>query len=51
MFVRAVWQRRRLVDIKQTLRENDVPTSPREHGLLGLSGPDFKRMTLGLFDR
>jgi hypothetical protein len=51
MFVRAVWQRRGLVDIKQSVRENDVPTSPRDHGLLGLCGPDFKRMTLSLFDR
>ena len=48
MFVRAVWRLRRLVDIKQTLREMDVPTT-RE--ALGLSGPDFQQMTRGLFDR
>jgi hypothetical protein len=48
MFVRAVWRLRRLVDIKQTLREMDVPTT-RE--ALGLSGPDFQSMTRSLFDR
>lgn len=48
MFVRAVWRLRRLVDIKQTLREMDVPTT-RE--ALGLSGPEFDKMTRGLFDR
>ncbi len=48
MFVRAVWRLRRLVDIKQTLREMDVPTT---RDALGLSGPDFKKMTSGLFDR
>jgi hypothetical protein len=50
MFVRAVWRIRRLVDIKQTLREMDVP-STRDADLLGLSGPDFSKMTRGLFDR
>lgn len=48
MFVRAVWRRKRLVDIKQTLRELDVPTT---RDALGLSGPDFQKMTRGLFDR
>jgi hypothetical protein len=48
MFVRAVWRLKRLVDIKQTLREMDVPTT-REG--LGLSGNDFRKMTRGLFDR
>jgi hypothetical protein len=48
MFVRAVWRLKRLVDIKQTLRELDVPTT-RE--ALGLSGADFQKMTRGLFDR
>lgn len=48
MFVRAVWRLRRLVDVKQTLREMDVPTT--RNGL-GLSGPDFEQMTRGLFDR
>ncbi len=48
MFVRAVWRVKRLVDIKQTLRETEVPTT-REG--LGLSGSDFPKMTRGLFDR
>lgn len=48
MFVRAVWRVRRLIDVKQTLREMEVPTT-RE--ALGLSGPDFQKMTRGLFDR
>ncbi|MBN9316030.1 MAG: hypothetical protein J0I99_09850 [Devosia sp.] len=48
MFVRAVWRQRRLVDLRQTLRETDVPTS---RDALGVSGPDFRRMTCGLFDR
>lgn len=50
MFVRAVWRLRRLVDLKQTSRETDVP-STRDADLLGISGPDFSRMTKGLFDR
>ena len=50
MFVRAVWRLKRLVDIKQQLRELDVPTS-RDADLLGISGPDFSKMTRGLFDR
>jgi len=50
MFVRAVWRLKRLVDIKQTLRELDVPTT-READVLGLSGPDFSKMTRGLFDK
>jgi hypothetical protein len=48
MFVRAVWRTKRLVDIKQTLRELDVPTT--RHAL-GLAGADFQKMTRGLFDR
>jgi len=48
MFVRAVWRRRRLVDIRQTLRELDVPTT---RDALGITGPDFQKMTRGLFDR
>jgi hypothetical protein len=50
MFVRAVWRLKRLVDIKQTLREMDVPTT-RDADLLGISGPDFSKMTRSLFDR
>ena len=50
MFVRAVWRIKRLGDIKQTLREMDVP-STRDADLLGLSGPDFSKMTRSLFDR
>lgn len=50
MFVRAVWRLRRLIDIKQQLREMDVPTT-RDAELLGICGPDFAKMTRGLFDR
>ncbi len=50
MFVRAVWRMRRLVDIRQTLREMDVP-STRDADMLGLTGPDFTKMTRSLFDR
>jgi hypothetical protein len=50
MFVRAVWRSKRLVDIKQALREIDVP-STRDADLLGLCAPDFQKMTRGLFDR
>ena len=50
MFVRAVWRLKHLVDIKQTLREMDVPTT-RARDALGLSGKDFDKMTRGLFDR
>ena len=50
MFVRAVWRFKRLVDIKQTLREMDVPTT-RDADTLGISGPDFSKMTRSLFDR
>jgi hypothetical protein len=50
MFVRAVWRIRRLLDVKQTLREMEVP-STRNADLLGISGPDFSKMTRSLFDR
>ena len=50
MFVRAVWRIRRLVDLRQALREMDVPTT-RDADTLGLSGPEFSNMTRGLFDR
>jgi hypothetical protein len=50
MFVRAVWRVKRLVDIRQTLREMDAP-STKEADFLGISGPDFKKMTRSLFDR
>ena len=48
MFVRAVWRNRRLVDIKKTTRESEPPTT---RDALGLSEPDFRNMTRGLFDR
>ena len=48
MFVRAVWRLKRLIDIKQTLREMDIPTT---RDGLGFSGKDFPKMTRGLFDR
>lgn len=50
MFVRAVWRVKRLRDAKQTLREIDVP-STKDAIMLGISGPDFSKMTQGLFDR
>ena len=50
MFVRAVWRLKRLVDVKQTLREMDVPAT-RKADVLGMAGPDFSKMTRGLFDR
>jgi hypothetical protein len=50
VFVRAVWRIRRLVDLRQALREMDVPTT-RDADNLGMSGPDFSKMTRGLFDR
>lgn len=50
MFVRAVWRDKRLVDIRQTLRGMEVPTRG-DAGLLGVSGPDFAKMTRALFDR
>ena len=48
MFVRAVWRLKRLVDIKQALREMEVPAT---RDAFGLSGSDFPKMTRGLFDR
>jgi len=50
MFVRAVWRLKRLVDVRQTLKEMDVPVQ-RDSDVLGLSGPNFSKMTKGLFDR
>jgi hypothetical protein len=50
MFVRAVWRLKRLIDLKQALREMEVP-STRGQDLLGITPPDFSRMTRGLFDR
>ncbi len=50
MFIRAVWRTRRLVDMAQTLRKTTVPTA-RNADLLGVCGPDFAKMTAGLFDR
>ena len=48
MFVRAVWRQKRLIDLKQGLRETSVPTI---RDALGLSGSDFQKMTQGLFAR
>lgn len=50
MFVRAVWRVKRLVDIRQTVRGMEVP-SAKDAALLGITGPDFSRMTRALFDR
>jgi hypothetical protein len=48
MFIRAVWRLKRLIDIKQSLREMEIPAS---RDAFGLSRPDFPNMTKGLFDR
>ncbi|MDB5505917.1 MAG: hypothetical protein JWR75_555 [Devosia sp.] len=48
MFVRAVWRVRRLIDIKQSIRELELPTT---RDGFGLSGAEFPKMTRGLFDR
>jgi hypothetical protein len=50
VFVRAVWRQKRLVDVRQTLREFGVP-STKIAAIVGASGPDFAKMTLSLFDR
>ncbi len=50
MFVRAVWRVKRLVDIRQTPRETDVP-STKQADFLGICSPDFGKMTRSLFDR
>ncbi len=50
MFVRAVWRNERPVEIKQTLRALQAPSS-RDTDSLGLCGPEFSKMTRGLFDR
>lgn len=50
MFVRAVWRTRRLVELRQTQRGADTPNS-RDSDPLGRGGPDFGKMTRGLFDR
>jgi len=50
MFVRAVWRAKRLMNVRQALREMQVPSN-RENDALGISGPDFTNMTRGLFDK
>jgi len=50
MFVRAVWRHKRLVDIRKLAGEMDGP-STRDAGLLGITAPDFFKMTRPLFDR
>jgi hypothetical protein len=50
MFVRAVWRDRRLIDVKRSAREIDVP-SAADSTLLGRAPKDFPKMTSGLFDR
>lgn len=50
MFVRAVWRQKRLVDIKQALREVEISTI-RDVVLYDISKKDFPKMTRGLFDR
>lgn len=50
MFVRAVWRSNRLINIKQTLREIEGPTT-KQADILGRCPPDFGKMTRGLFDR
>ena len=50
MFVRAVWRQRKLIDLRRTPRQADVPTI-RNAVLFGLAAKDFPKMTRGLFDR
>ncbi|MDF2799814.1 MAG: hypothetical protein K0R85_2558 [Devosia sp.] len=50
MFVRAVWCIKRPAEIKQDRREINLPCR-REPDPLGLCGPEFNKMTRGLFDR
>jgi len=50
MFVRAVWRDKRLIEIKQGLREVELPSS-KDAILFGRAGKDFPQMTRGLFDR
>jgi hypothetical protein len=50
MFIRAVWQQKRLIDPRSPTREIGAK-SGRNIGILGISPPDFPRMTRGLFDR
>ena len=50
MFVRAVWRCKRPAEAKRAWREMNAPET-REAGPLGLCGPDFIRLTHGLFDR
>ena len=50
MFVRAVWRDKRLIDVKQSRREMELP-SIGDAVLLGRMGKDFPQMTRGLFDR
>lgn len=50
MFVRAVWRDKRLIDVKRTQREVELPSS-KDAILLGRIGKDFPQMTRGLFDR
>jgi len=50
MFVRAVWRQQRLIDPRPTRREIGAP--PRRNvDSLGISAPDFPKMTRSLFDR
>jgi hypothetical protein len=50
MFIRAVWRRKNLVNVKQTIRETEVPTI-RDAVLFGANAKVFAEMTRGLFDR
>ena len=50
MFVRAVWRNNRLVAVKQSTREMELPTA-RDAVLFGATAKDFPKMTRGLFDR
>jgi hypothetical protein len=50
VFVRAVWRQQRLVDVRPNLREMGAPPK-RNVDILGVSSPDFPKMTRGLFDR
>jgi len=49
MFIRAVWRQKPLFDLRAPIREIGAK-SIRNVGILGISPPDFTKMTRGLFD-
>jgi hypothetical protein len=50
MFIRAVWRDKSLIEVRQSTRKSGLPTR-RSIEILGVSAPDFVKMTQALFDR